>query len=285
MSRLTANRRSIIICVASGVFAATCGCALAQAEEPAPRKAEAIQDNSFLVEEAYNQEAGIVQHILTLEQGVETLRGPDDRAWTLAFTQEWPLFSQRHQLSYTVPYIFQDTGGQSDNGIGDVQLNYRLQALTETDTRPACAPRFSLILPTGDEDEDLGNGTVGYQFNLPVSKVTGDSWTANVNAGLTLLPDVDGRDLVNFNLGASAIYAVTPTFNCMLELVSNWDEETGGARPAAVVVSPGIRYAVNFHSGAQLVVGVAAPIGLTSAADDFGAFLYFSFEHAFLRKQ
>jgi hypothetical protein len=39
--------------------------AMANAEE-AKRPSEVIQDNSFLLEEAYNQDAGVVQHILTL---------------------------------------------------------------------------------------------------------------------------------------------------------------------------------------------------------------------------
>ena len=33
----------------------------------------------------------------------------------------------------------------------------------------------------------------------------------------------------------------------------------------------------------QLVLGLAAPVGLTRAAPDFGAFLYFSFEHRFAK--
>lgn len=53
-----------------------------------------IQDNSFLVEEAYNQEAGIVQHIQTFQ----IQRGTSD--FDYSFTQEWPVTSIKHQLSY-----------------------------------------------------------------------------------------------------------------------------------------------------------------------------------------
>ena len=68
----------------------------AVAEDKDPRPAAAIQDNSFLIEEAYNQEAGVVQHIQTLRR----IR----RDWFYTFTQEWPLGSQAHRFSYTVPY-------------------------------------------------------------------------------------------------------------------------------------------------------------------------------------
>lgn len=255
----------------------------------ADQPARGIQDNSFLVEEAYNQGPGVVQHILNVTRTVDKLRGPDDHEWGLVFTQEWPAFSQTHQLSYTVPYLFRESGEQGSDGVGDVLLNYRFQALRETPRTPAFAPRFSLILPTGDEDEGFGDGTLGFQFNLPLSKIVSDRWTLHGNAGLTFLPDVGGNDLVGYNLGASAIYALTPTFNLMLEAVTSFDQAArvggggGTERTVAAVLSPGLRYAFNHPNDAQTVVGLAAPIGLTGKAPDYGVILYVSFEHFFHR--
>jgi hypothetical protein len=252
-----------------------------------PRPAEAVQDNSFLIEEAYNQAPGVVQHILNVVYTTTRRAGPDDDAWSFVFTQEWPLFTQAHQLSYTLPYTFLEEGGESANGFEDISLNYRFQALMETERVPAFAPRLSLILPTGDADDGLGDDTVGYQLNLPLSKIVSDRMTLHANAGATLLPDVDGHDLVDYNLGASAIYAVTPELNLMLEVVAEWEEEVDDFRhtnrDAAVVVSPGFRYAFNHPGDAQTVIGLAAPIGVTSAAPDFGVFIYASFEHFFHR--
>ena len=56
-----------------------------------------ILDNSFLVEEAFNQEAGVFQNIVTAARA--------DASWELGFTQEWPVGTQRHQLSYTAPFV------------------------------------------------------------------------------------------------------------------------------------------------------------------------------------
>lgn len=249
--------------------------------------AKGIQDNSFFIEEAYNQESGVVQHILNSSYLVRERSGPDDRELSFVFTQEWPVGSQTHQFSYTAPYLFLETGGQKDNGIQDVLLNYRLQVFTEAAQRPAFAPRFSLILPTGDKDQDFGSGTLGYQLNLPVSKIVSDRWTLHANAGATFLPDVEDRDLVHFNLGASAIFAVSRRLNLMLECVGFFDEEVDDTgrrdRTSSVILSPGARYAFNFKNDAQMVVGLAAPVGLASAASDFGVVLYFSFEHFFVR--
>jgi Putative MetA-pathway of phenol degradation len=259
----------------------------AEADEEKKRTAEGIQDNSFFIEEAYNQEEGVVQHIMNVIQTVDRKAGPDDRELSFVFTQEWPAFSQTHQLSYTLPYTFIDSGGHSENGIEDISLNYRFQALMESKTTPAFAPRFSLILPTGDADKGLGDDTVGYQLGLPVSKIVSDRWTLHGNAGATLLPDVSGHDLVNYSLGASAVYAVSRNFNLMLESVATWDEEVNDAgrtqRDVSVIISPGVRYAFNHPNDAQTVIGIAAPIGVTAAAPDFGVFLYASFEHFFFR--
>ena len=49
-----------------------------------------IQDNSFLIEEAYNQEAGVVQHISAFSRA-------EGGAWLYTFTQEWPLGGIDHQ--------------------------------------------------------------------------------------------------------------------------------------------------------------------------------------------
>ena len=263
----------------------------ATASEVTPgRKVDGILDNSFLVEEAYNQEPGVVQHIVTAFYQTDRQGGLDAHAWELAFTQEWPLLSQTHQLSYTVPYRFVHGASQSDNGLGDVLLNYRFQACFDETTLRAFAPRFSVILPTGDERRGFGEGTPGCQLNLPFSTALGDTAFLHLNAGTTFQPDAasaNGRDLCHCNLGASGIYALTRDCHLLIEWIGEWEESAGVhgtlRREFASVISPGIRKAFNFDSGAQIVAGVAMPIGLTRSAPDYGVFLYLSIEHSFLR--
>jgi hypothetical protein len=260
---------------------------------PAPeRNVDGIRDNSFLVEEAYNQEPGVVQHIFNAVYSAEKSSGSGGSRWDFLFTQEWPLFSMAHQLSYTVPYGIVRESGDSKSGVGDVLLNYRYQAWFDEKTLGAFAPRFSLVLPTGDEDRGFGEDTLGYQVNLPFSSAIGKDWFVHLNAGATFLPDAasaNGRDLQHFNLGGSAIYAATRDVHFLVEWLGNWNESlnsSGRARHEfSSVVSPGVRKAFNWSSGTQLVVGIAAPIGLTASAPDYGAFLDFSFEHAFLKSK
>ena len=257
-------------CLASSQFA--------WAEEKDPRPAAALQDNSFLIEEAYNQERGVVQHITTFQR--------QDRDWFLTFTQEWPIASQTHQFSYSVPYAWLRSEGMRSQGIGDFKLNYRWQALTETSTTPAVAPRISWILPFGNEAKGLGEGSLGYEFALPVSKIVSDRVTLHGNAGFRSFADVNGRQPKNFFLGGSVVYAVSREFNLMLEALGEWNEGVtpGGEieRERSVTILPGIRYAFNLKAG-QLVTGLGAPIRFVNGGAEVGAFFYLSFEHSFLK--
>jgi hypothetical protein len=251
----------------------------------AERPIDGIMDNSFFIEEAYNQEAGVVQHILTGFGNVNRLRGPNDRAWDLTFTQEWPVFSQKHQFSYTVPYSFVESGGVQSNGVGDVLLSYRFQALFNPETLTAFAPRASLVLPTGDEGRGFGDDTLGCQINLPFSTTLGDRWFVHLNAGATWLPDsVSGRDLLHSNVGGSTIFAASKNVHFLVEWIGNWNDEAE-SREFAAIISPGVRTAFNFKDDTQLVLGVAAPIGLSGSAPDYGVFLYVSCEHVFLKRE
>jgi hypothetical protein len=252
--------------------------ALCSAAEPL---AKGIQDNSFLVEEAYNQEPGVVQHIFNLP----VFFSHGEKEITPSFTQEWPVFSQTHQFSYTIPYTFTE----NENGLEDIRLNYRLQALMESERIPAFAPRFSFILPSGDADKGFGHDRLGYEINLPFSKIVSDHVTLHFNAGGSVFPDVRDRDLWNYNLGASAIYAVSRDFNLMLESVAGWEDDVDSAnnvdRSVTALISPGARYAFNLPNDLQIVAGAAIPIGLTSDSPDWGLFFYFSFEHPFVRER
>lgn len=223
-----------------------------------PSRKWEILDNSFLVEESFNQEAGVFQNIFTWLHS-------RDGAWAAAFTQEWPAPGVRHQLSYTIP--FSQTG--TNFGINDLLINYRLQLREETSGGPAISPRLSVILPTGRADRGLGDNVVGLQVNLPASKQFGDFYL-HANAGFTWLPDVARTP----NVAGSGIWRMAPMLNVMLEAVFLINE--------SVTISPGFRRGWNFGDR-QLVVGAAVPFtrqhGVTTAA----LLAYLSYELPFKR--
>ena len=236
----------------------------------------AILDNSFLVEEAFNQEAGIFQNIFNVRVG--------DEQWEATFTQEWPLLGQTHQLSYTLAYA--DAGTAS--GFGDLFLHYRWQASVDRAGVPAFSPRVSLIVPTGDEADGTGSGNPGWQVNLPFSKQFGDTFF-HWNAGVTHLPAaiVDGAEynLVTPHLAGSGIWRLRQMFNVMLESTVEWEEQVEAGvtrRDAVVTLSPGIRTGWN-RGDTQSIIGIAVPVTFSRGDSSAGVFGYFSYELPFRR--
>jgi len=238
-----------------------------------------IQDNSFLVEEAYNQEAGVVQHISNYAR-----TGGD---WAFSFTQEWPLGGIQHQLSYSIPFL--NTEGRG-TGIGDLAINYRYQLAGNPQAGVVAAPRLSLLLPTGSEAAGRGRGGAGVQVNAPLTLVLSGAVVTHWNAGATLTPSArnaagDQATTYGFNLGGSVIWLARPRFNLLLESV--WYEvgevisEGRVDRASTWVLNPGMRAAFDFGD-LQVVPGAAYSIGLGSGGNDAeGLFLYLSFEHPF----
>lgn len=223
-----------------------------------------IADNSFLIEEAYNQEAGVVQHISTFA------RAEGGGSWEYGFTQEWPLGGMRHQVSFSVPLVNPDGFG---TGLGDVMLNYRYQLLGDGETPLHVSPRVSIVLPTGSEDDGRGAGAVGFEGNLPVSYVVSNALALHSNTGFVLDSE---SGAVDARLGASGILRVRRWVNLMLETVWSSDEED------VVFLNPGVRWAFDVGGDLQIVPGLAYTIAVGPGASD-ALFLYLSFEHPFRR--
>ena len=236
---------------------------------------KAIEDNSFVIEEAYNQEEGVVQHIFACS------KNPYDDFFEIDFTQELPLSGQTHQLSYTLPF-FVPSNPDDNAGMGDMLLSYRYQLINENGL--AIAPRFSLVLPSGDNG--YGNDVFGIQLNFPLSRRWNNEFVTHFNAGLTFLPNVKPtvsvlstdviatkKNIITYSAGASGIFLASPRFNVMAEAL--YSSKNGSDE---IILSPGIRYAINIGS-LQIVPGLAFPFYFVASRNtETGFFLYLSFE-------
>jgi hypothetical protein len=236
-----------------------------------------LSDNSFLIEEAYNQEAGVVQQMATYLRG----RGG---GWVATFTQEWPVPAQQHQLSYSISYAQAGEGGA--RGLGDVLLNYRYQAVL--DERVACSPRLSAVVAGSSADSGASYRGLGLQGMLPVSTTLTPWLVTHSNLGLTWVPagrDSDARaQFLAMSLGQSLVWLPHPRFNLLLEtLWTSTDVKSRGTtrREQSLVISPGVRWGVDLPGEVQLVLGLAAPLGVGPSAGDHALFLYFSVEAPF----
>lgn len=244
-----------------------------------------IKDNSFLIEEAYNQEPGVIQWIAT----VQHFASPS-RYWGIALTNEIPLHGMRHQFSWTFPL---ESENEWDNRYpGDLSFHYRYQIMDGTNG-VAIAPRLSMILPTGEkrygDSED-----VEWQTNFPVSMEFLRDFALHLNAGATLSlnHDLESRsesefsvseDFLSLWLGGSIVWRAHPNGNLLLEIVHYANDEFRGegkvARIGETIVNPGTRIAINAPFG-QFVPGFALPIRFADGETDIGIFGYLSFEHS-----
>ncbi len=253
----------------------------ALAAGPAVLGAQApIQDNSFLIEEAYNQESGVVQHISTFARS-------EGGAWLYSFTQEWPLGGIAHQLGYSL--LLTDPGAGAGAGVGDMAINYRRQLVGDPAARLLLAPRLSLLIPTGSTTAGRGSGGFGVQANLPVSAVLAPTLVAHGNIGATLLASAHGplesrASTSAFNAGGSIVWLARPWLNLLAEALWLSDADVIGEgetfRSESLFLNPGVRLA--FDVGAvQVVPGLAYTIGIGPSRGDDAVFAYLSLEHGF----
>ena len=234
-----------------------------------------LEDNSFLIEEAYNQPSRVVQHISTAEL--------HHGATLFSFTQEWPLGGPAHQLSYTI-VAEQDQGFR----LGDALLNFRWQAIGKDGAHLWAAPRLSALVPVGDAAKKGGNGGWGLEGDIPASWEVGRRLSLHGNLGATWRASAEngaGMTATTFEpfFGASAVIFLLPELNLMAESV--WRD--GAAVVAAGktthgwdhAVALGARAGFDLPSGLQIVPGVAWMPALGD--EPTRSFLYLSFEHRF----
>jgi hypothetical protein len=266
------NRRESMRCLLLTVHVFICA-------EPSAAFAQ-IQDNSFLVEEAYNQERGVVQHIGTFERS-----RPGD--WVFGFSQEWPLGGIRHQFSYRLAMANVEGLG---TGLGDIEVNYRYQLVGNPEANTVVSPRFTVILPAGSSDEGLGAGAVGFGVGLPLTLVISDEFVSHWNASGTFVPSTrnlvgDEATTATLNLGGSLIWLLSPSFNLLAEaLWSSRQSVVGDGRTVREELwrlNPGFRVAIDVSRDLQVVPGFAYTLGLGPASEEDGVFIYLSFEHPF----
>lgn len=240
-----------------------------------------IQDNSFLVEEAYNQERHVVQTIQTYQR----VAGSPGYAYSI--TQEWPVPDVKNQLSFSVPLQGVASSSGLARGVGDAAINYRYQLVGDGTTTAAFSPRLTLLIPTGDAGRALGTGGFGVQVNLPLSSVLSPRLISHTNLGATHVFAAKGEGgarpaLTGWNAGQSLVWLAHPNLNLLLEAVVTRNEVIaagGGTEQVTDAwVSPGIRFAVNLPGHLQVVPGVAVPIGVGPSGGKTGLFLYLSVE-------
>jgi hypothetical protein len=232
------------------------------------------------MEEAYNQENGVVQHINTFQ------RMWSSGDWVYTETDEWPVWTAKHQLSVmTVVNHAGDYPG-SGAGLGDTAFNYRYQLIGNGESKIAVSPRLTMLFASGNPVQGRGFGGNGVQISLPMSVVHGKRFVSHWNVGTTIIPHQKNdagqkASAYDVNLGNSVVWLINPRFNAFVETLWGSTEDVVApgktVRSQSLYINPAIRWAYNFKSGLQIVPGLGMPIGVGPSAGDKGVFLYLSF--------
>ena len=257
----------------------------------------AFEDNSFLLEEAFNQPMGVLQNISNF-----SFNNVGSKNFAYSFTQEIPLTNETHQLSYTLSYNIQkpDNRNIKTNGFGDVYISYRPQIFGKNDWI-MLIPRITLILPTGKAFDGMGDGGWGGQLNLAATKRLSRKIVTHYNAGVTFISNADKygqsvltderiltyeKNLYHKNAGASAIWYPVRKFNLFLEYVYNLTGEIKDdgrlTSHQLHIVNPGFRFCID-NGRMQIVPGLSMPVNFENGRYDHkGLLVYLSIEPDYL---
>jgi hypothetical protein len=252
-----------------------------------------IEDNSMLIDEAFNQTHRNLQHITNVSFSKNTA--------TYSYALEIPLKNEKHQLSFSFNYGSikkQDiTTGYNlmENGVGDASLSYR-PLLFGKDWQAMVIPRFTLIIPSGNAQKGLGSGGWGSEFGIAITKRIIPAVVTNYNVSYTWIckadyytKAADGNSPVKTELncasksfGMSAIWLLKPHLNLMLEyLITSGTSGNANTVINNSIINPGFRFAVD-AGNVQIVPGVGIPLNFTgNRFSDAGCFIYLSIEHPY----
>lgn len=241
-----------------------------------------IEDNSFLLEEAFNQEWGVYQFI----QKYQVLNKSNNYNYT--FGNEIPITDKVHQFSYEFAYARAD--GIEHGTISDLTLNYRLQPVNKDGF--LVAERVGLIVPTGRVQTGGGNGVYGFEFMQAATITLSEQWMNHWNFGFRVLPSAKTagidkrRTLTSFTAGTSVVYLLSDNFNLLLEglLRAGQSVNPDGSKEAetTMVINPGFRFASDLAwKDTQIVPGVSFPTELLNGPTQHGILFYLSIEPKF----
>jgi hypothetical protein len=251
-----------------------------------------IEDNSMLIDEAFNQSHRSIQHIANLSFSKS--------AATYWYSQEIPLENEKHQLSFAVNYqsIRKHTAtgyNHTENGFGDVTFCYR-PLIFGKNRRLLMVPKFNVIIPSGNAQKGFGSGGWGGEFGVAVTKRIIPVLITNYNIGYSFVSHADyyadaqdgspavksERDCTTKYLGVSAIWLVRPKFNLMMEYLITYGKTYSGGNWRMcnnATLNPGFRFALQIGK-MQIVPGIGLPLNFSgNQLNNAGLLVYLSIEH------
>ncbi len=201
-----------------------------------------------------------------LELGWEYAKQPnDDKENAVILNLTTGIIWDRLDLGVETPYMWLNVNeGNNVDGIGDVEVRFKLRFVDETDKFPALAVTLGGKTTTGNSEKGLGTGEVDFVANFIATKEIGRV-TLHGNVGHNATGDVaEEQDFDLVNLSLAGEFSVNEQITLVSEIYAeiatqDIDEED----PVDILV--GATYELPI--GTVLDFGVAA--GLTNGSPDY----------------
>ena len=182
-------------------------------------------------------------------------KGQDENQWLLPLAVEYGVTDAFQVGAEWLAYKHRDPEDEpSEEGVGDLELETQYSWMSIGDRPVHAALALAVRIPTGDEDKELGEGSVAAE---PVAILAVD------------LAALNGGQLF-FNLGAEIdkdqteklinVGAFMPLRNWVPSLEWNWSEDAEER-----YLTPGLTW----HADDAWYFGLGVPVGLNDEADDY----------------
>lgn len=244
-----------------------------------------LQSNGLLVETAYHQEKGELQHGFSFSR-------TNRRNWSTSFGEEIPLNSKKHQLSIEVPaQFFKNEDGV--RGAGDTKIAYSYILVGSNSSRLTFSPEVGVWIPTGNYRKELGRGGAGVSVRMPISLILGERIASNTTFEMTFTPKAKNHEgeranLTDYEIGQSFVWFAKPKFNVLVEAVWEREQEVIGDRlrksEREFYISPGLRWGHQINNF-LIVPKIGFPIGIGSSRSERGIFFGFAVEQSLKKEE
>jgi hypothetical protein len=170
-----------------------------------------------------------------------------------------------------MPYTF-----TAPRGVNDVVLGAKWRFWEHDQLSLALAPE--ILLPTGDEHEELGNGRTGYAL-ATLATYEAAPWTFHANIGTainrySLSEMADSNHRITWHTSAAVAYAVNDRWQIVADAGIERNPDKESTRHPAFIIT-GFIYSPNPQL--DLDLGIRAGLGAEKGARQWGAGLTFRF--------
>jgi mono/diheme cytochrome c family protein len=169
------------------------------------------------------------------------------------------------QVELSVPFVAAEEPAPSSHwnaGLGDVAVGAKYAFLHRLEWGSIASLGGEVVLPTGDEDEDLGSGSVVWEPYLAVGQILPHGAFAQLQLLGEIPADRDLADEIQLRTALGASVAPRPfgrVISPMVEVIGTWAFEDGGHDTEWDLV-PQVQIPLSRRQHVRLDVGVRVPL-------------------------